>query len=58
MPKPNTTESKKEWMDRCLSSPEQNKSFPDTKQRYAVCLSLWENKDKKKQETTVVIARK
>jgi hypothetical protein len=58
MPTPNNTETKEQWMERCLSNPEQNKTFPDSKQRFAVCLSLWNNKDKKKSESTIIIGRK
>lgn len=33
-------------MDSCLSDPTVNKEFPDTKQRYAVCVSRYEGAKK------------
>lgn len=41
LPKPNPSESKQEFLDRCLSNPTMNKDFPDNSQKYAVCLSQW-----------------
>ena len=46
MPKPNKGEQKEDFLQRCMSSEEANKDYPDQKQRYAVCLSFWENKSK------------
>jgi hypothetical protein len=37
-------QSKKAFMDSCLSNPTVNEDFPDTKQRYAVCTSRYESK--------------
>ena len=42
MPTPNKGETKDEWMGRCMGSEEQRKTFPDSKQRAAVCISKWE----------------
>lgn len=41
MPTPRTEETKDDWIKRCMSDPEQVRSFPDEKQRYAVCESKW-----------------
>ncbi len=48
MPYPREGEGHDKWIERCMGDKEQNKSFPDQKQRYAVCESKWRNKDKKK----------
>lgn len=50
MPEPRDNENKSEWMQRCMNSEESKKSFPDSKQRYAVCINKWENKNKKKRK--------
>jgi hypothetical protein len=39
MPKPNKGESRKDFIQRCMSSQEANKDFPDRRQRYAFCIS-------------------
>jgi hypothetical protein len=41
MPRPKSDESRKEFMERCMSDPESVSTFPDTSQRYAVCNSVW-----------------
>ncbi|HKJ73712.1 MAG TPA: hypothetical protein VKA19_06490 [Alphaproteobacteria bacterium] len=46
MPMPNKGETKKEWLDRCMADPEENKTFPDSSQRYAVCNSKWDQHQK------------
>lgn len=45
-------------MDRCLSSDVMNKEYPDDKQRYAICSSQWENKDKEKKEMSDKIEKR
>lgn len=52
MPQPNKNETKQKWMTRCMSDEESNKTFPDAKQRYAVCLSKWNAHEKKQKEMT------
>lgn len=49
--KPKDGEEKKDWMDRCLANPVMNDEYPDSKQRYAVCSSIWKNKKEKKMAT-------
>lgn len=46
MPKPGKKESKKDYISRCMGDEETNKKYPDQKQRYAVCNSLWDQKKK------------
>lgn len=38
IPQPNQGESKKKFINRCMSDPTMNKEFPDGDQRYKVCL--------------------
>lgn len=42
-------ESEKEFVSRCAGNATVNKDFPDTKQRVAVCYSLYKQALKKKQ---------
>lgn len=46
IPKPKKNEEKDKFIDRCMSNDTMNEEYPDSKQRYAVCMSQWENKDK------------
>lgn len=57
LPKPNKTEgeSKKDFLQRCMGNPTSNKDFPDNKQRYAVCNSIWSEKTKKAKANVVSI---
>jgi len=41
LPKPKPTESKKEFISRCLRDPNINKEFKTQEQRIAVCYSIW-----------------
>ena len=45
IPKPNNNESEKEFLDRCMVDPTMVAEYDD-KQRYAICESQLENKDK------------
>ena len=45
--KPKKDESKDDFLDRCMGDKIMNEEYPDNKQRYAVCNSLWESKDSK-----------
>lgn len=47
MPTPRKDQTEEEWMHECMGSQEMMKSFPQMKQRVAVCISKWKNKDKK-----------
>ena len=46
LPKPRSGETKAKFMQRCMGSEVMNKEYEDTDQRYAVCNTQWENKDK------------
>ena len=48
MPKPNKGESKASYISRFMASGEANSDFPDSKQRYAVAMSMWEGKKNSK----------
>ncbi len=45
-------ESKDAYISRCMSSEEMMKEFPRNEQRFAVCLSKWESRNKKKESTS------
>ena len=42
MPTPQSDETFDEWIERCMASNEANEDFPDDAQRYAFCVSRWE----------------
>lgn len=44
LPAPRKGQSRKAFLESCLSNSQVNKDFPDTKQRYAVCVSRYERK--------------
>ena len=46
MPSPKTGEQQSKFIQRCMSSNESQKSFPEQKQRVAFCHSQWKNKGK------------
>ena len=48
LPKPNTDESHDDWMSRCMGNDTMNEEYPDDDQRYAVCQSIWDDKDESK----------
>jgi hypothetical protein len=48
MPQPRKDEKKEAYLSRCMESDEMNSEFPKDKQRYAVCLSYWNDRNKKK----------
>lgn len=41
LPKPGEKEDKKKFLDRCLSDETMNSEYPDSKQRYAICMTSW-----------------
>ena len=45
---PTASENEQEFISRCMS--EENESFPDEAQRYAVCKSKWDRKELSKQK--------
>ena len=50
MPSPRSYENKKDWVSRCMSDEESKKTFPDRKQRLAVCYKKWEKHIKSSKE--------
>ena len=46
MPSPNKNEDQDGFIQRCMSSEESKRSFPDSKHRVAFCHSQWKNKSK------------
>lgn len=42
MPKPKGNENKDDFIERCMGDDVMNEDYPDEKQRFAVCNSLWE----------------
>ena len=46
MPSPQTGEQQSKSVQRCMSSNESQKSFPEQKQRVAFCHNQWKNKGK------------
>ena len=53
LPKPHSGESQDDFISRCMS--DLDGEFPDDKQRYAVCLSIWEKKSRELKKSGVVI---
>lgn len=43
LPKPNPTESQKEFIAKCMLNPTMNNEFPNKDQRLAVCYQQWKN---------------
>jgi len=43
LPKPTPIEDADKFIDRCMSNDTMNTEYPDEKQRYAVCVSQFEN---------------
>ena len=46
LPEPKKSEGKEKFMKRCLSDESMNQEYPDSKQRYAVCLTQWNERSK------------
>jgi hypothetical protein len=51
IPKPHKGEDQTAWMNRCMGDETMLQDFPDNKQRVAVCLQQWRDKNKKDIET-------
>lgn len=45
MPLPQPSETRDEFIDRCMADAEAVSDYPDRAQRFAVCQSFWERKD-------------
>lgn len=48
MPRPRSDESRDEFLDRCMGDSEAISDFPDSRQRYAVCVGFWEDRGQSK----------
>jgi len=46
IPKPTDNETEDEFLQRCMGNDLMNDEYPESDQRYAVCLTQWENRDK------------
>ncbi len=55
LPKPKKGEKKDKWMERCMGNDVMNKEYPDNKQRFAICSSIWK---KEKKETDMKIKKR
>lgn len=44
MPTPRAGEDREDWLDRCMGDAEAVADFPDADQRFAVCISKWEER--------------
>lgn len=51
MPSPRKGEKRRAWLDRCMVDPENNKTFPEANQRYAVCNSEFDAAEKKRRRS-------
>jgi hypothetical protein len=48
LPSPKKNETRDDFVSRCMSDPTCKGDFPDNKQRVAVCMNLFEDKQKQK----------
>jgi hypothetical protein len=55
LPKPKKNESKKDFLSRCMGNDVMASEYPDEKQRYAVCNSIWKKEKKSKEENSMSI---
>ena len=51
IPEPRDSESEDEFIDRCMSNDMMNEEYPESDQRYAICISQW--RDREKQEANM-----
>ena len=45
LPKPTSTETPQEFLDRCMADSKTNEEFPDNDQRFAVCNGQLKKRD-------------
>jgi len=57
LPKPRKDEAKKDFLKRCMGNNVMNTEYPDQKQRYAVCNSIWRKKDDGKSLWNKILAK-
>lgn len=58
LPKPKKDEGKADFLDRCMGDEAMEDEYPDNKQRYAVCNSLWKNKNKRGEDMAIKLNSK
>lgn len=46
LPKPKEDENRNDFLYRCMNDDKMEEEFPDTDQRYAICLTEWNERDK------------
>jgi len=46
IPKPKKNEEQDAFLERCMGDNVMNDDYPDNKQRYAICMQSWKDKDK------------
>lgn len=44
LPKPRPAESRDDFLSRCMGNSTMVTDFPNNRQRYAVCIGLWDKK--------------
>ncbi len=44
IPTPTPKEAKDKFLDRCMGDKDLVNEYPDTKQRFAICESQWDNR--------------
>ncbi len=54
IPSPRKGQSKNDFISSCMSDDVMNSEFSDSKQRYAICISKWEEKTKNASEIIVI----
>lgn len=54
MPRPERGESREDFLDRCMIDPEAVRDYPDPAQRFAVCVSFWDEAATEKRATGAV----
>jgi len=58
MPKPNSDETRSDFLERCMGDDEAVADFPDAEQRYAVCNSIWRERPKVMKHQSVALELK
>ena len=46
IPKPNGSQNEEEYIGVCMANPSMNADYPDNSQRYAICISTWQDRNK------------
>ncbi len=54
LPKPEKDEKEKDWLSRCMGEAIMVSDYEDTKQRYAICNSIWRKSEMKEKKLETV----